>query len=121
MLKKPNLPFHFYLLFLQSLVWCQVKILPEIGCSYLPFSFTTANTSNLSHKLDYLVGISTLIPIDKNFRLSTRISFADRHDIQWKDLCTCPGYLGDEFRHSDLNFDVSFLYTKNEKLYFGLG
>lgn len=129
--QSPLLTFHymkktisviFFVLFFQTcLLWCQVKILPEIGFSYLPFTFTTANTYQVSHKVDYLVGISAFIPINEGFGLSTRISFSDRHDIQWKDLCTCPGYHGEEFRHSDLNFDVSILYTKIEKLHFGLG
>ncbi|MFZ1677621.1 MAG: hypothetical protein WAT91_10125 [Saprospiraceae bacterium] len=120
-MKKPILIIHFLLLYLPSLLWCQVIILPEIGFSYLPFTFTTANTSTISNKLDYLVGISARMPIHHNFELSSRISFSDRHDIHWIDLCTCPGYLGEEFRHSDLNFDVSILYTKDEKLNFGLG
>lgn len=109
------------LFFQTCLLWCQVKILPEIGFSYLPFTFTTANTYQVSHKVDYLVGISAFTPINDDFRLNARISFSDRHDIQWQDLCTCPGYHGEEFRHSDLNLDVSILYTKIEKLHFGLG
>lgn len=119
---KKTISVIFFVLFFQTcLLWCQVKILPEIGFSYLPFTFTTANTYQVSHKVDYLVGISALMQLDKKFGLGTRISFSDRQDIKWKDVCTCPGYLGDEFRHADLNFDVSFLYSKDQKLYYGLG
>ncbi len=119
---KKTISVIFFVLFFQICSsWCQVKILPEIGISYLPFTFTTANTYQVSHKVDYLVGISAFIPINEGFGLSTRISFSDRHDIQWQELCTCPGYRGDEFRHLDLNFDVSILYTKIEKFHFGLG
>ncbi len=120
-MKKSILVIHFILLCLPSVLLCQVNILPEIGFSYVPFTFTTANTSTTSHKVDYLIGITVLIPLHENFGFSSRISFSDRHDIHWRDLCTCPGYQGEEFRHSDLNFDVFFLYTKYEKLNFGLG
>lgn len=119
---KKTISVIFLVLYFQScFLWCQVKILPELGFSYLPFTFITANTYQVSHKVDYLVGISAFLPINEGYGLSTRISFSDRQDIQWKDLCTCPGYHGAEFRHSDLNFDVSLLYTKIEKLHFGLG
>jgi len=120
-MKKPILVIYFVLLYLPSLLLCQVIILPEIGFSNLPFTFSTANTSTISNKLDYLVGISARMTIRHNLEFSSRISFTDRHDIHWTDLCTCPGYLREEFRHADLNFDVSILFTKNEKLYFGLG
>ncbi len=120
-MKKTVLLIYFIFFYLPSLLWCLIKILAEFGFSFLPFTISTANTSNPSHKLDYLVGISVQIPIHENLEFSSRISFADRENMQWRDLCLCPGYLGEEFRHADLNFDLSILYSKNKYFHFGLG
>lgn len=118
---KKTISVIFFVLFFQTcLLWCQVKILPEIGVSFLPFTFTTANSYQVSGQVDYLFGISAFIPINEGIGLNTRISFSDRHDIQWQDNHFAGVFHG-EFKHSDLNFDVSILYTKIQKLHFGLG
>ena len=90
----------------------QVTISPEIGISYLPLKLYGATTENMSNRIDYLIGISGRFPIHKYWIIDTRISFINREDLRWTDLCTCPGYLYTDFRHYDINIDFS-LNKKN--------
>jgi hypothetical protein len=98
-----------------------VKITAEVGISYLPFTFTTANTITKQRQPDYTVGISAWLPVHQQYMFISRISFSDRQDVQWQDLCTCPGYEGEKFSHSDLNLDLSIAYAISEKLILGAG
>jgi len=99
----------------------QITISPEIGISYLPFTLYGANTENSSNRIDYLLGISGSIPIYEKWHINTRISYVDREDIKWTDLCICPGYQYTQYSHSDLNIDFSANYQLYKWFYIGGG
>lgn len=98
----------------------QITLSPELGVSYLPFTLYGANTENKSNRIDALIGISAQVPIQNRWFVNTRISFSNRQNIKWTDLCTCPGYLYNEFKHSDFNFDFSIM-AKMDAYSFGIG
>lgn len=99
----------------------QITISPEIGISYLPFTLYGANTENSSNRIDYILGISGSVPVHEKWHINTRISYVDREDIKWTDLCTCPGYQYTQYSHSDLNIDFSANYQLYKWLYIGGG
>ncbi|MCH2231171.1 MAG: hypothetical protein MK105_12585 [Crocinitomicaceae bacterium] len=98
----------------------QVTISPEIGFSYMPFTLYGANTTNVSNRIDPLIGFSAKLRIRKFWFIKTRISYSNRENIKWTDLCNCPGYEYNEFRHWDMNIDFSLL-TNWSSFSFGIG
>ena len=99
----------------------QITVSPEVGVSYQPFTLYGANTINKSQRLDLLIGLSAQLPFHKNWYLNTRISYSNREDIKWMDLCTCPLYEYSQFKHSDLNIDFAFMFEKANWLKMGGG
>ncbi len=97
----------------------QISILPEIGISYLPFTLHGSNTVNESNRIDGLFGLSAQLPIHEKWYFNTRISYANRENMKWSDLCFCPGFLYHKYIHSDINFDFTFMLNLG-KLSLGL-
>lgn len=108
-------------LFMCNILFSQVTVSPELGISYLPFELRGANTENESKRVDALLGVSAQLPIHINWYMNTRISYSNRENIKWSDLCTCPGYLYNEFRHYDLNFDLTVMTIVKPNIYIGVG
>ena len=98
----------------------QVTISPELGVSYMPFTLYGANTKNVSNRIGALIGLSAKLQIQQKWFINTRISYSNRENIKWSDLCTCPGYLYSEFRHWDMNIDFSLMASWNS-FSFGIG
>ena len=99
----------------------QVKVSPEIGGSYAPYTIYGINTQHTSNRLDYLFGINGSLQISKHFLANLRISYVDREDFKWLDLCLCPDYLYSAYTQSDLNVELSLLYSFNSTFYVGGG
>ena len=99
----------------------QITISPEVGISYLPFTVYGANSMASSNRLDYLVGLSGAFDIHKKWYAEMRMSYSQREDVRWMDLCTCPGYLYGELVHSDLNIDLGINYRLTRFIHFGVG
>lgn len=99
----------------------QVKVSPEIGVSYAPFTIYGINTQHTSNRLDYLFGINGSLQISKRILANLRISYVDREDFQWQDLCLCPDYLYSTYTQSDLNMELSLLYALNSTFHIGGG
>ncbi len=74
-----------------------------------------------SNRIDYVFGISSQVQIHKNWFVNSKISYVDREDIKWRDLCTCPGYLYDELRHYDINLDFSLIKSISSIIKLGIG
>lgn len=99
----------------------QVKVSPEIGVSYAPFMFYSANTKQVAEGVDYMLGINGSVQLTDRFLTNLRISYVDREDFKWQDLCLCPDYLYSTFTHSDLNMELSLLYSISEAFDAGAG
>ena len=99
----------------------QVTLSPEIGISYLPFTLYGANIKKQSNRMDYVFGISSQVQIHKKWLVISKISYVDREDIKWHDLCTCPEFFYDELRHYDINLDFSLMKTLGSKIKLGIG
>lgn len=106
--------------FINNYSFGQITLSPEIGFSYLPFTLYGANTENISNRIDLSFGVSAQLPLAKKWYVNTRISYSNREDMKWTDLCLCPGYLYSEFVHSDLNFDFTMMRVY-KRLSIGLG
>ncbi len=102
----------------------QITISPEIGVSYLPFTFYPINemvTTDVikSKKPTLLFGISAQMPIHKKWNANLRMSYADRNDIEWVKInLVSTDY---EWKHQDLNIDVNVHYQLNKKVSIGIG
>ncbi|MEN0006255.1 MAG: hypothetical protein AAF798_19040 [Bacteroidota bacterium] len=103
-----------------SMCEAQVTISPVVGLSYLPFE-VRAVSEHPSNRIDYVLGISGNVPIYKKWSISATVSYADREDMQWSDLCFCPGYLYSRFTHNDLNLDFGINYKIKPWLLLGVG
>jgi len=99
----------------------QVTLSPEIGISYLPFTLYGANAMKQSNRMDYVFGISSQFPIHKKWFVNSRISYVDREDIKWHDLCSCGEFFYKELRHYDINLDFSLMKTIGSKIKLGIG
>jgi len=99
----------------------QVKVSPEIGGSYAPYTIYGINTQHTSNRLDYLFGINGSLQISKHFLANLRISYVDREDFKWQDLVLRPKYLYSTYTQSDLNMELSLLYTISEAFDAGAG
>ena len=99
----------------------QVTLSPEIGISYLPFTLYGANNMKESNRMDYVFGISSQFQIHKKWFVNSKISYVDREDIKWHDLCFCPEFFYDELRHYDINLDFSLMKTLGSKIKLGVG
>lgn len=108
-----------------SIAFCkinsQVTLSPEIGISYLPFTLYGANAMKQSNRMDYVFGISSQVQIHKKWFVNSKISYVDREDIKWHDLCTCGEFFYDELRHYDINLDFSLMKTIGSKIKLGIG
>ena len=49
------------------------------------------------------------------------VSYVDREDFKWQDLCLCPDYLYSTYTQSDLNMELSLLYYLNSTFHIGVG
>jgi len=99
----------------------QITVSPEVGVSYLPFTLNGANTVNESKRIDALFGMSAQLPVHKKWYIDTRISYTNRKNIKWTDLCTCPGYEYSQYKHSDLNLDFDIMFKKADWFKIGMG
>lgn len=99
----------------------QVYLSPEIGISYLPFVLYGANNMKQSNRIDYIFGISSQFQMHKKWFVNSKISYVDREDIIWHDLCSCPEFFYDELRQYDINLDFSLMRVISNKLKIGIG
>lgn len=99
----------------------QITISPEVGVSYLPFKFVGANTQTYSKKGNLMLGLAAQLPIHKRWYINTRVSFSDRENVMWVDLCLCPGYKYNRYEQSDINLDFSVHYLLTDYIHFGIG
>jgi hypothetical protein len=104
-----------------SSIKSQISISPSLGLSYYPIILYGANTETISKKVNYILGISTQLPIHKKWFVNSAFSYVKRNDVRWTDLCFCPGYLYTEFRHYDINFDFSIIRIHSKYLNYGIG
>jgi len=99
----------------------QVKVSPEIGVSYAPFMFYSANTEQVAEGVDYMLGINGSVQLTDRFLANLRVSYVDREDFKWQDLVLRPKYLYSTYTQSDLNMELSLLYTISEAFDAGAG
>lgn len=99
----------------------QVSIIPELGVSYAPFTLYGANITNTSNRLDYLFGINGRFNVNERLLMNTRLSYVDRENFKWTELCICPGYLYSAYEQQDLNLDFNILFSYKQLLNAGLG
>lgn len=111
----------WFLLFTSCKLSAQVTLSPEVGISYLPFKFVGANRQTYSEKGNLMFGLSAQLPLYKKWHISTRMSYANRENITWVDLCLCPGYKYNRYEQSDINLDLSAHFLLNDYLHIGIG
>lgn len=99
----------------------QVKVSPEIGVSYAPFMFYSANTKQVAEGVDYMLAINGSVQLMDRFLANLRVSYVDREDFQWQDLVFRPKYLYSTYTQSDLNMELSLLYPISEAFDAGAG
>lgn len=99
----------------------QVTIGLELGGSYAPFTLYAATVENTSSRIDYLFGINGQVHLNDRLLLNARVSYVDREDFRWQDLCLCPDYLYSEYFQNDINLDVSTMYKLNKMISVGFG
>lgn len=102
-------------------VTAQVTISPEVGVSYLPYKIYGANSEAESNRLDILLGLTARVNILKKWYVNTRVTFINREDVRWTDLCFCPGYEYTEYRNNDLNMDFNGYYKIYKPISIGAG
>jgi hypothetical protein len=118
-----ELPFLILILLLS--LWAkrsfaQVSISPEIGFSRAPFALYGANSFDDSKSFDLFYGINGQAKITDRFSANVRISYVEREDLSWQDLCICV-ILNDSYEHNDLNLDLDVVYTLKNGFSFGVG
>ncbi len=109
----------------------QITISPEVGFSYLPFTFYTLNDVVAaevirSRKPNLLLGISAQMPIHEKWNIKFRISYINRNDIEWNQIRFIDlGTRADidyKWKHQDLNIDLGLYRHKLYKnLSIGIG
>lgn len=105
----------------------QVTISPEIGLSYSPFEVESLGSlesgSNASNRVDPLVGISGTVPLNEQWNLNMRISYAPREDLKW--ISELPGIIPVKgrvkYEHDDFNIDLSGYYDLSNIVQMGAG
>ena len=125
-MKNQFLLFAFILsFFFASPVKSQITISPEIGISYLPFTFYTLGDVRTSQRFNpkkpnLLFGLSAQIPIYKKWNGKLRISYTDRNDVNWVILRD-DGPAPFEWKHQDLNIDFNLQYNLHKNIFIGVG
>ena len=95
----------------------QITVSLEAGVSYWPFALETLNSgTRYSNRIDYLVGVSGMVPVHEMWHLNMRLSYSSRENMRWRDLVFCPGYEYSEYTHNDLNIDFSVRYQALSKV-----
>jgi hypothetical protein len=98
----------------------QVSISPEAGISYFPFTIVTASAGQRhSNHLSYIAGVSGSVPVHQNWRLSLRVSYSARENVEWTELLVCHNKT--TYTHNDLNLDASAHYQVSRLLSFWAG
>lgn len=112
-----------FLLFisLRYSAYSQVAISPEVGISYQPFTLYGGTVTNSSSGIDFLVGVNGEMYLSDNYLLNIRVSYTNREDFIWTDICLCPTLEYTSYEHSDLNIDIDLLYQLTRNIKLGIG
>lgn len=109
---------------LPILLSSQVRVVPEIGFNYHPYTLENSNSEVSQNNIDFLVGVSGYLPFKKDWYFTTRIEYITKKTAHYvgSDGFVIPTYLGYEYRNRDLNllFGVSRRFKENSLLSIGI-
>lgn len=110
------------LLFSCSPLISQVKISPEIGFNYRPYTLLGGNSElKHNHAEFYIAGIGEL-QLKKKIILQSRIGYIFRsNQFLTTDITFNPQYIGAKFINQDLMLNISLLYNLNKQFQIGIG
>ena len=98
----------------------QVTISPEVGGSYFPFGYGFTEWRS-SETIDFLIGISGIVPIQKQWYVNVRVSYIPRKNLDWDELGFAPWLMSYRYEHNDLNIDFSINRKFFDRLHIGMG
>lgn len=97
----------------------QISISPEVGLSSFPLRWNDTKSGN---DVNFLLGISGTVPIQKLWYANARISYTPRNNFVWEAHGSFPpATLRMEYIHSDLNIDFSINRKLFDWFHIGIG
>lgn len=98
----------------------QISISPEVGGSYSPFGYGFTEWRS-SETIDFLIGISGIVPIQEKWYVNARVSYIPRKNLTWDEYGFAPWAMRHRYEHSDLNIDFSINRKLFNRLHIGIG
>lgn len=100
----------------------QVKVSPEIGFNYRPYTLVELDNEFSHNKPELYFSINGVIKIKKSLFFKTQFGYIFRKNTTvYPQLTFNPEYIGAKFVNQDLLLNISFLYNLTKQFQIGIG
>lgn len=100
----------------------QVKISPEIGFNYRPYTLIELDNEFIHNKPELYFNINGVIKIKNGLFFQTKFGYIFRKNTTvFPQLTFNPEYLGAKFVNQDLMLNISILYNLTKQFQIGIG
>jgi len=110
------------LFFIYNHLIAQVKVSPEIGFNYRPYTLLELDNEFIHNKPELYFNINGVIKIKNGLFFQTKFGYIFRKNTTvFPQLTFNPEYIGAKFVNQDLMLNISILYNLTEQFQIGIG